>query len=246
MKIKYIYATIIMVLALFLWQANAIDYDNDKVINARLSWNNELREDMWLVPYKLDSRLEDTAIEWSEYQNSIWTWTHKRRKTDGFYTYKSVEKWFSDRWIKFDNINRITFTENVWVWYVSCKQKDCTDEVISAIKTTWKFYLSEKKAGWAHRNSLINKNFRYVWIGIVVNSKNKYYLTIHYGTKITSKTENTYDNNTKVTEKYIWNEELNTWELWSTWITTWVIATWVITSWINNMFDIDRNNGFIK
>lgn len=163
---------------------HAINYDTWRVAEARLGRNNELRSEMWLVEYSFDNRLENTANEWSEYMNNLWTWTHKRSKNDGFYTYSSLENWFGDRWLEFANVKWVTFTENVWVWYVSCKQEECTDEVIKAIKTTRNMYMWEAKYRWAHYKSLVQPRFRYIWFWLVINSKNKYYLTVHYATSI--------------------------------------------------------------
>lgn len=166
---------------------HAINYDTGKVADARLGRNNNLRNKLDLESYSLDTRLEWTANEWSEYMANLWTRTHKRKKSDWFYNYNSVENWFEDRWLEFKNIKWITFTENVWIWYVSCKQEDCTDEVISAIKTTRNMYMWEAKYRWAHYRSLVQPHFRYIWIWLYITKKNKYYLTIHYATQIIDK-----------------------------------------------------------
>ena len=180
---KYILC-IVLVMWMLVNFTFAIDYDFDKVSDAWLSRNNDLRMDLWLNQYKYDSKLNITANKWSEHMSELWTWTHKRENTDWFYNYNSIWKRFADRWLVFDNVNRTTYTENVWVWYVNCKQEECTNEVIKAIKTTRNMYIWEAKYGWAHYRSLINKNFRIIWLGLYINAKNKYYLTIHYWTKI--------------------------------------------------------------
>lgn len=180
---KYIFLVIFMI-----WMgvnfSKALDYDVDKVADAWIWRNNDLRDKLWLTEYTYDDRLDKTANEWSKYMANLWTRTHKRKSTDWFYNYNSLLDRFADRWLTFSNVNRTTFTENVWVGYVKCKEKDCTDQVITAIKSTRNWFMSEAKYGWAHYNSLVNKNFRLIWFWLYIDKKNKYYLTIHYATKI--------------------------------------------------------------
>lgn len=68
----------------------------------------------------------------------------------------------------------------------SCKSTDCTDALIKAIRSTYDMYLREKnKKSRPHYNALINKNFRVMGLGVVIDEKAKtYYLTVHYGTEV--------------------------------------------------------------
>lgn len=183
MKIKYlIISAIIFGLIISTNKTYAIEYDIDKVRETRLWWNNDLRSDLWLDSYKLDNKLNETATTWSNYLWDLWYWTHKRSSKDGYYNYNSVKNWFNRQWITF-LWQWTQFVENIWYGYVNCKDSECTDEVISAIKTTRDFYISEKNKKYAsqraHYNSLINKYYDRIGIGIKMVWK-KYYLTIHY------------------------------------------------------------------
>lgn len=166
------------------WKARSIDYDMDKIRNTRLEWNNQLRSEMKLEHYEIDQKLNETATTWSSYMGDIWYWTHKRTNKDGFYNYNSIKNRFGKQWVSFHG-KGTQFTENVGIWYIKCKDHDCTDEIISAIKTTWNFYMSEKNRKYTsqklHYLSLISKYYDKIWVGIDI-VWNKYYLTIHYST----------------------------------------------------------------
>ena len=60
--------------------------------------------------------------------------------------------------------------------------------MIPQVRKAFDFYMSEKgQAYTAHYDSIMNPYFKIVGLGIAVDrSANRYYLTVHYGTEITS------------------------------------------------------------
>lgn len=163
---------------------NGINYG--KVEQVWLDWNNELRKELWLSLYSIDPRLSTTALTRSKQAKERKSITHKRSKKDWYYNYKGIEKWFANQWVFFKNVNRTTFSESIGYGYYSCKSADCTDALIKAIRSTYDMYLREKnRTSRPHYNALINKNFRVMGLGVVVDEKTKtYYLTVHYGTEV--------------------------------------------------------------
>ena len=97
-------------------------------------------------------------------------------------------KWFDALGLDFENDHRVTFTENIGWGVYSCTKKDCTQDMIKAVRSTFDIYMAEKgEASSAHYNSIMNKYFNEVGIGIALRPDlKKYFLTIHYATKITS------------------------------------------------------------
>ena len=151
-----------------------------------LDWNNDLRKDLGLSGYTIDTRLSTTALAWSQQAQSQKSITHKRSKKDWYYNYKGIERWFANRGITFKNINRVTFSESIWYGGYNCKSEDCTDTLIKSIRSTYDMYLREKnRKSRPHYNALINKHFRVMGLWVVVDEKAKtYYLTVHYGTEV--------------------------------------------------------------
>ena len=96
--------------------------------------------------------------------------------------------WFADLDLRFKNISRITFTENIGYGYYNCKYSDCTGALIQAVKSTFNFFMSEKGRAYApHYDSIVNPHYRQIGLGIALDaSSKKYYLTVHYGTEIIS------------------------------------------------------------
>ncbi|MCA9378731.1 hypothetical protein KC711_07870 [Candidatus Peregrinibacteria bacterium] len=71
--------------------------------------------------------------------------SHKRTNKSSYYDYKEIEKWFSNQGLQFKNVSRKTFSESIGYGVVKCpKEGDCTDALITATKSTWKFFMSEK------------------------------------------------------------------------------------------------------
>jgi hypothetical protein len=156
-----------------------------KVRWARMSRYNYVRKDLGRVPYVFNRDLDKTAYERSEKAKSDWFITHKRSPTDWYYNYDWITKRFADRGLTFKNVNRATFSENIWRNYYSCSKTDCTQDLINAIRPTFDMYMKEKSRNWPHYASIVKTEFRIIWLWIVVDYTNKkYFLTVHYGTEI--------------------------------------------------------------
>ena len=153
-----------------------------KVRNTWIGWYNDVRNELWLTDYEYDSRLDRTALEWSNTAKEQWFISHKRNPNDSYYDYWKIDAWFQERWIVAKNINRITHTENIGYGTYSCKKSDCTDTLINSIRSTFNFFMSEKGKQYdAHYKSIIKKEFQYIGLWIRIDPKvNRYYLTVHY------------------------------------------------------------------
>lgn len=163
--------------------------DISKVKNAWLSWYNWVRKDLWKNLYSYDSKLESTALDWSKTSKARWDITHKRNSWDVYYDYTKITSWFKDRGVICKNIYRATNTENIWWWQYSCNDWECSDELISAIKSTFNFYMSEKGETYqAHYKSIVHPYFTKIWLWIEIEELSswyyKYYLTVHYCTEL--------------------------------------------------------------
>lgn len=161
-----------------------------KVRETWLSWNNEVRDSEGLKAYTENDQLERTAIIWSENAKERGYIDHKRPGQTAYYDYKIIGNWFKNLGLEFKNIDGKTYTENIaWnVYKCSPSEADCTEQLIKAIRTGFDFFMSEKgKTYRPHYESIVNKGFKEIGLGIAIDtSKKKFYLTVHYGTEITS------------------------------------------------------------
>ena len=162
--------------------------DMQKIRTTWLLWYNGVREQTGLSDYKYNEQLNRTAISWSETSKDKGYMDHKRSVGDSYYNYNVILNWFKNLGLEFKNVNRVTFTENIGWGPYRCSKTDCTDQLISAIRTTFDFYMAEKgTASHAHYDSVMNKYFKEIGLGIAIDEKaGKYYLTVHYATEITS------------------------------------------------------------
>ncbi len=161
--------------------------DMDAVRRAWLGWNNETRTGLRLAPYTIEPQLERTAVLWSQHARSLGSISHKRTANAAYYDYSAIEQWFKKLDVTFKNVSSATFTENIGWGYYRCSKQDCTQDFINAIRTTYDFFLSEKGKDYRpHYNSLVKPEFTQIGLGVVVDGAGKYYLTVHYGTQITS------------------------------------------------------------
>ncbi len=162
--------------------------DMGKIRSTWLGWYNSARVANGLLAYGYNLQLDRTATAWSETAKSRGAISHKRDGQTAYYDYNMIRLWFEKLGLIFENVNRITFTENIgWSPY-SCSKADCTDDVIKAIRYTFDFYMAEKgKANAAHYNSLMNAYFKDIGLGLAIDEPpKKLYLTIHYAINITS------------------------------------------------------------
>ena len=165
---------------------NILNVDLDRVRATWLSWHNTERQTKWLTPFTYSSALEGTASTRAQHLADIKTTTHRRKSTDGYYSYASIKSWFVDQWIVFSDTGQkssLLFTENIWWNIYSCKKADCTDDFIAAIKKSRKFFMSEKgKTYKPHYNAIMGDFSRVgMWVALVGN---KYYLVAHYTTPL--------------------------------------------------------------
>lgn len=174
------------------YDGNVKNVDMNAVRNTWLSWTNSARSDLWLVSYTLDERLNVTATEWSWFSRDRGYIIHGR-PGDGCvwagnyscYNFTAIDTWFKARGIDPVVINRSKHTENIGYGRYSCSSSDCTSALISSIRSTFDFFMSEKGKSYdVHYRSIIQPNFSKIGVGVVIDeSKSTYYLTVHYITK---------------------------------------------------------------
>jgi len=162
--------------------------DIARVRSTWLGWYNGVRAKAGLTAYKYNEQLNRSAIAWSEQSKIKGYMDHKRNPGDSYYDYYKIAAWFKDLGLEFRNVYRVTFTENIGWGPYKCSKTDCTDDLISAIRYTFDFYMAEKDKSYKpHYESVMNKYFNEIGLGIAIDEKaGKYYLTVHYGTEITS------------------------------------------------------------
>lgn len=159
--------------------------DMNVVQQTWLGWYNGVRQDLGLHPYAYNQQLERSATVWSIEAVKRGSITHKRPGQTAYYDYRRMVNWFADLGLRFQGS---LFTENIGWGVYRCQEEDCTDELIEAVRTTFDFYLGEKgKASSAHYDSMVNKYFNEIGLGIAIDeTRRRYYLTVHYGSKIIS------------------------------------------------------------
>lgn len=161
--------------------------DMEKVRATWLSWYNDARSQNGLGPYVYNEDLNATASNWSFFAKKRGYIDHKRAGQKSYYDYKKVGAWFASKGVTFlRGSGRSDYVENIGWDYYSCSQADCTDELIAAIRHTYNFFMGEKgKKYRAHYESIMNKNYKEIGMGIAVDPvKKRYYLTVHYGTDV--------------------------------------------------------------
>lgn len=166
--------------------ANTVQFDAKKLQDTWLSRTNAERKEMWANAYIVENQLVTTATQRSDLAKTRGYISHERKKWDGYYNYAKIEKWFAERNIRFQNIQKMTFSESIGRGYVKCPANaDCTEALIKATKSSWSFFMSEKnKKSQPHYKAIVNKNFTMMWVGVSIDpATKKYYLTVHYWTK---------------------------------------------------------------
>ncbi len=151
-----------------------------RVREARLSLHNAERATKKLAPFTYNASLEKTATTRAKHLADIGKTTHKRKNTDGYYSYENIKQRFINQWIIFANKEQngqAVFSESLGWNIYSCKKADCTDDFIKAIKKSRSFFMSEKPSG-PHYNAIVGK-FSNIWLWVALVGK-KYYLVTHY------------------------------------------------------------------
>lgn len=165
--------------------------DMNVVRNTWLDWYNSARSSGSLSPFTYNNVLHRTAFIWSEIAQKRGYIDHKRHGQKSYYDYTRMKTWFQELGVKFQGDtgkHRTYFTESIgWSPY-ACTKADCTKELISAIRYTYNFYMSEKgKKYRPHYDSIMNPAYRQIGLGIAVDSvKKRLYLTVHYATDAVS------------------------------------------------------------
>ncbi len=160
--------------------------DMDRVRDAWLTWTNEARAAAGLSAYTYNSQLDRTAHIWSVEGRNRGTMTHQRAGTTAYYDYRAIQSWFKNLGVTFDSVGGVSFTENIGRGPYSCRDSECTDEVISAMRYTFDYFIGEKNKSYRpHYNSIMNGSFKVIGFGMVLDS-NQYYMTVHYGTTVHS------------------------------------------------------------
>ncbi|MDH3324735.1 MAG: S-layer homology domain-containing protein [Candidatus Peregrinibacteria bacterium] len=163
-----------------------LNINMDQVRETWLAWTNEERQKVGKHSYRHNAQLSRTSTIWSNYQKSQKKMSHMRPGQSEYYDYGIITAWFENLGITFKNIKRTTYSENIGYGYYSCSASDCTYALTTAIRNTFNFFMAEKNDAYQpHYKSIMNDYFNEIGLGIALDG-NKYYLTVHYGTKITS------------------------------------------------------------
>ena len=150
-----------------------------------LNWYNTERRKLGLHDYIYNNELNRSAYGWSEFSKDRGYISHKRIGQEAYYDYNMITAWFKNLGLEFENIYGVTYSENIGSGYVSCENTDCTQNLIDSARATFDFYMSEKGKDYApHYNSVMNKYFNEIGLGIAIDANGKYYLTVHYGTRL--------------------------------------------------------------
>ena len=165
---------------------NFSNIDVKKVREAIVSWHNDERNSVWVDSYVYNLDLEWSATIWAnKLANSGKTSNlHLRNPWDGYYNYNSMLSWFSGIWIKFPAGIKwaASFSESIGYGTYKCSKKDCTTDLINAIKKTWIWLIMKEKA-WngSHYRAVVMKHFTQMWAWIAIDkSHNRYYVVFHY------------------------------------------------------------------
>ena len=163
--------------------------DLKEVRKTWLAWTNAERKTAGLKPMISDSQLNRSAVTWSKFSRDKGEMSHQRVGQTAYYDYAIITKWFASLGLTFKNVNRMTYSESIGYGVYSCNDKDCTQKLISSLKTTFDFYLKEKgQKSRPHYGAIINPEFKIEGVGIAIDAKTqRYYVTTHYATAITSK-----------------------------------------------------------
>ncbi len=161
--------------------------DLEEVRRVWLMWVNDVRTENGRKAYTLNKQLTRSATIWSQRARDLGAISHKRPGQTAYYDYGMIKDWFENQGLTFKNVNRITYSENIGWGPYACSSGDCTAKFIAAMRTTFDFFMSEKATKGPHYESIMNASFNQIGVGLAYNASQKdYYITVHYGTVITS------------------------------------------------------------
>lgn len=162
----------------------------EKVKTTWIWLHNTERNKLWLKNYKEDNRLNNTAYEWSTIMKNKSSMDHKRFSNSSFYNYNQIENWFQDRWVNCIIANWTTSTESIWKFAYYCSDKDCSDELITSLKSIFQLYMNEKWLTYpanAHYRAIVHNYINYIWLWISIkytwDNRYEYYVATHYCTE---------------------------------------------------------------
>lgn len=159
--------------------------DMSRVREAWMNWYNTERRKQGLHDYTYNNELNRSAYIWSEFSNQRGYIDHKRPGTTAYYDYNAITAWFADLGLIFENIYRVTHTENIGSGFYRCDSSDCTQDLIDALRPTFDFYMGEVNDAYRpHYNSVMNSYFNIIGLGISIAEDGKLYITVHYGTRL--------------------------------------------------------------
>ncbi len=163
--------------------------DLKEVRRVWLSWTNAERKVVGLKPLVQNAQLDRSATTWSRFSQGRGVMSHQRPGQTTYYDYPLITKWFADLGLTFKNVNRMTYSESIGYGSYSCTVNDCTQTLITALRSTFDYYLKEKKrSSRPHYGAIINAQFQIQGMGVAIDSKTKrYYVTTHYATAISSR-----------------------------------------------------------
>ena len=170
------------------WLGEITNINQQKVRDTRLQWHNDERNILGLADYSYDTQLEQTATTRAKYLSKLWSSTHKRKSTDGYYNYTSIKEWFWEQGITFpaEKNGAANFSENIAIRRnYTCNSSDCTNYLINRIKDGFDFFLNEKyKKNYderAHYRAIAANRFTQIGVGIAINpSTKKIFIVTHY------------------------------------------------------------------
>lgn len=160
--------------------------DMRRVRSEWLSWYNEEREKVGSPLLTMSGDLSMTATNWANVAKKRGYIDHKRPGTSAYYDYSGIGRWFKDLGVTFKARQGSTYGESI-AWNVySCRDDDCTDEAISAIRSAYNFFHSEKgKKYRPHYDMMVAKGYTQMGLGLSFDSRSrKYYLTAHFGAQV--------------------------------------------------------------
>lgn len=162
--------------------------DMNKVRETWLSWNNGKRTAAKLDPYTLNPQLSRTATTWSRLASAKGSIDHKRYGKKAYYDFWALRDWFKEQGLTFKRVHSQEFVENIGWGVYRCSDADCTDELLSSIRSTFDFFYGEKNKKYRpHYESLMSDTYNEIGVGIAIDEDaGKYYITVHYDTEITS------------------------------------------------------------
>ncbi len=156
--------------------------------SARLEWVNEVRArpDLHRNALELEPALSKTASQRAQVMRNRQDASHERTEWDGYYNYPKIDQWFADRWVRFENDNGATFTENIGYAWFDCDEDDCTDVAIASMRRVFEFFINEEgKTNDVHWKTTVHPLYNEVGVGISVDEdKNRIYMAAHYATRV--------------------------------------------------------------